>query len=63
MDTIPLKRNLVYTEQLNIRAETALKNDIRYLTARGVDIPELLRPIIRAAIEKAKKQIDQQLGA
>jgi hypothetical protein len=54
---LPKKRGLVYTEQFNLRITAELKADIRFLDGEGVEVSELLRPIVRDVIEKAKKQI------
>lgn len=57
---LPKKRGLVYTEQFNLRIEADLKADIRFLDGEGVEVSELLRPVVRDVIEKAKRQISEE---
>lgn len=52
-----MKPAFVYTEQFNMRIERELKEDIKFLAGHGVEVAELLRPLVRKEIERAKEKI------
>lgn len=51
---------LYLAEQFNLRIERELKDDIRYLCGAGVDVSELVRPLLRDAVKRAKKQMEDK---
>lgn len=59
-ESLPRKRGYVYTEQYNVRIEPDLKADIRFLDGEGVEVSELIRPLIRDAVTKAKKKLEDK---
>jgi hypothetical protein len=56
-DKLPMKPSFVYTDQFNVRIERELKEDIRFLAGQGVEVSDLLRPVIREAVRRAKERI------
>lgn len=54
---IPRKRALLYPEQCNVRIEEQLKQDLEFLDDQGVDVAELLRPVIRDKVKQTKEKI------
>lgn len=58
-ETLPMKASVIYTEQFNLRIERQLKEDIRFLTDSGVEVSDLVRPLLREAILRAKKQVEE----
>lgn len=55
---LPMK--LYLAEQFNLRIERELKDDIRYLSGCGVDVSELVRPLLRDLVKRAKKQVEEK---
>ena len=53
-----MKDSFVYTEQYNLRVEKELKDDIRFLSGAGVEVSDLVRPVLRELVKKARKQIE-----
>lgn len=56
-ENLPKKRRYVYTELYSLRIESDLKADIRFLDGEGIEVSELIRPILRDAITRAKEQV------
>jgi TRAP-type C4-dicarboxylate transport system substrate-binding protein len=57
-EALPMKPAFVYTEQFNLRIEKDLKEDIRFLSDSGVEVSELVRPVFRELVQKARRQIE-----
>ena len=56
---LPMKASFIYTEQYNLRVDKELKDDIRFLSSAGVEVSELVRPILRDLVKEAKKRLDE----
>jgi post-segregation antitoxin (ccd killing protein) len=59
MQELPMKRSLQYPEQCNVKIDAQLKADIRFLDGQGVEVAELLRCAMKAAVERAKAQLEK----
>lgn len=53
-----MKANL--KEQYNLKIEPALKADIVFLDGVGVDVPELVRVLLRKAVKQAKEKFEKE---
>jgi RNase adaptor protein for sRNA GlmZ degradation len=56
-NALPMKRSAVYTEQLGLRIESELKDQIQILAQAGVDTMELAREGLREKVSDALKTL------
>lgn len=52
-----MKNSKVCTEQISLRVEPELKEQVRKLTYLGVDMPELVRRCLREAVQKGLERL------
>lgn len=58
MTSIPMKGTL--TRQVNVKIDEQTFQDIEHLRHMGVDMGELLRPVIIGKLKQARKVLDQR---
>lgn len=58
MIRIQMRPKTRLTKNINVRVESQVRDDLDWLSDKGIDTSELLRDAIRLGIKQAKDQVD-----